>query len=68
MAESFNYISFGNWDCVEGDVDVVTMDRGRMFEYTAPDTGKRLQKLDSKKLFRNAFGMIGYGLGSRGKT
>ena len=47
MAESFNYISFGDWECVEGQVGVVTMGRGRMFEYTPPDTGKRLESLDS---------------------
>lgn len=47
MAESFNYISFGNWEYVEGNVDVVTMGRGRMFEYTPSDTEKRLESLDS---------------------
>lgn len=46
MAENFNYISFGNWENVEGDIDVVTMGRGRMFEYTPPDTEKRLEGLD----------------------
>ncbi|WP_065335277.1 FRG domain-containing protein [Tritonibacter mobilis] len=46
MAESFNYISFGNWEEVEGEVDVVTMLRGRMFEYTPSDTEKRLENLD----------------------
>ena len=47
MAESFNYISFGDWEKVEGNVDVVTMLRGRMFEYTPPDTEKRLEGLAS---------------------
>ena len=47
MAESFNYISFGNWENVEGNVDVVTMLRGRMFEYTPSDIEKRLEGLDS---------------------
>lgn len=47
MVESFNYISFGNWGCVEGNVDVVTMGRGRMFEHTPSDTEKRLESLDS---------------------
>ncbi|GBR00314.1 FRG domain-containing protein [Gluconobacter cerinus] len=47
MAESFNYISFGNWENVEGNVDVVAMGRGRMFEYTPSDTEKRLESLDS---------------------
>lgn len=46
MAESFNYVSFGNWECVEGKVDGITMGRGRMFEYTPPDTEKRLESLD----------------------
>lgn len=47
MAESFNYISFGNWEHVEGTVDVVSMGRGRMFEYTPSDTEKRLESLDN---------------------
>jgi len=47
MAESFNYISFGNWENVEGNVDVVAMGRGRMFEYTPSDIEKRLESLDS---------------------
>lgn len=46
MAESFNYISFGNWENVEGNVDVVAIGRGRMFEYTPSDTEKRLESLD----------------------
>lgn len=46
MAESFNYISFGNWENVEGNVDVVAMGRGRMFEYTPSDIEKRLESLD----------------------
>ncbi|MEP9369802.1 FRG domain-containing protein [Xanthobacter sp. VNH20] len=46
MTESFNYISFGNWENVVGNVDVVTMGRGRMFEYTPSDTEKRLESLD----------------------
>lgn len=46
MAESFNYISYGNWELVEGEVDVVTMYRGRMFEYTPSDIEKRLERLD----------------------
>lgn len=47
MTENFNYISFGSWEYVEGSVDVVTMGRGRMFEYTPSDTEKRLEGLDS---------------------
>lgn len=46
MAASFNYISFGNRDLLEGDVETLSMGRGRMFEYTPADTGKRLEKLD----------------------
>lgn len=47
MAENFNYISFGNWESIEGKIDVFTMGRGRMFEYTPSDTEKRLESLDS---------------------
>ncbi|WP_246669657.1 FRG domain-containing protein [Agrobacterium sp. B1(2019)] len=47
MAESFNYISFGHWGNVEGDIDLIAMGRGRMFEYTPSDTEKRLESLDS---------------------
>ncbi|MHB9835124.1 FRG domain-containing protein [Paraburkholderia terrae] len=45
--ESFNYISFGNWEYIEGNVDRIVMGRGRMFEYTPSDTEKRLENLDS---------------------
>jgi hypothetical protein len=47
MVDSFNYMSFGNWEYVQGNVDIVTMGRGRMFEYTPSDTEKRLESLDS---------------------
>ena len=47
MAEIFNYISFGNWEIVEGNVDDVSMRRGRMFEYTPSDIEKRLEGLDT---------------------
>lgn len=47
MTEHFNYISFGNRANVEGTVDILVMGRGRMFEYTPPDTEKRLEKLDA---------------------
>lgn len=50
MAESFNYISFGNWEVVEGDVDTFKIPRGRMFEYTPSDTEKRLESLDSQAI------------------
>ncbi|WP_448207105.1 FRG domain-containing protein [Azospirillum sp. sgz302134] len=46
MSENYNYIAFGNRDYVEGAVDVVAMSRGRMFEYTPTDIGKRLEGLD----------------------
>ena len=46
MVESFNYISFGNWEGIEGNVDRTIMLRGRMFEYTPSDTAKRLESLD----------------------
>ncbi|WP_217425960.1 FRG domain-containing protein [Pandoraea bronchicola] len=45
--ESFNYISFGNWEYLQRNVDSFTMSRGRMFEYTPSDTEKRLESLDS---------------------
>ncbi|MHC5653700.1 FRG domain-containing protein [Stappia sp. ICDLI1TA098] len=50
MAETFNYISFGNWEYIEGNVDDISMGRGRMFEYTPPDTEKRLESLDGTAL------------------
>jgi hypothetical protein len=45
MSESFNYISFGNWDRVSGAVDTIEMGRGRMFEFTPTDLEKRLENL-----------------------
>ena len=50
MSENFNYISLADWKLLEGDVDEVLMDRRRMFEYTPPDTEKRLESLDDKAL------------------
>lgn len=47
VVENFNYISFGNWENIEGVVDRISMGRGRMFEYTPPDTERRLESLDS---------------------
>lgn len=47
MAENFNYISFGNWKCVEGEIDNISMGQGRMFEYTPSDVEKRLEGFDS---------------------
>lgn len=46
MVESFNYISFGNWEKLEGEVRYLNIPRGRMFEYTPSDTEKRLESLD----------------------
>lgn len=50
MRDNFNYISFGNWDRVQGDGRDITMNRGRMFEYTPADTEKRLEVLDSSAI------------------
>ncbi|MFY0691509.1 MAG: FRG domain-containing protein [Paracoccaceae bacterium] len=50
MADNFNYISFGNWDKVQGEVDDVTLLRGRMFEYTPVDIAKRLEGLDARSV------------------
>jgi hypothetical protein len=47
MVPSFNYISFGNWEYLEGKGNEITMGRGRMFEYTPSDIEKRLESLDS---------------------
>lgn len=44
--ESFNYISFGNWENVEGNADVLTMPRDRVFEYTPSDMEQRLESLN----------------------
>lgn len=46
MVECFNYISFGNREIVDGEVDFVSMAQGRMFEFTPPDIEKRLESLD----------------------
>jgi hypothetical protein len=46
MGDNFNYISFGNWESVEGQVDLITMGRSRMFEYTPSDIEQRLAGLD----------------------
>ena len=50
MPANFNYIAFGNSDYVEGAVDVIEMDRGRMFEYTPIETATRLESLGPKSL------------------
>lgn len=41
--ENFNYISFYNISKVDGNIDSISMELGRMFEYTPPDIEKRLQ-------------------------
>lgn len=46
MSETFNYISIGNRAFVEGPVDLVEMNRGRMFEYTPPELSPALEALD----------------------
>lgn len=45
MAESFNYIAFGNREYIEGSDGDIMMSRGRMFEYTPTDIEKRLEEL-----------------------
>ncbi len=45
MVKSFNYIAFGSWNYFKEHIGVVTMDRWGMFEYTPPDTAKRLESL-----------------------
>jgi hypothetical protein len=47
MSENFNYIAFGNRGLVEGAVDHIEMNRGRMFEYTPTDIAKALEDLDA---------------------
>jgi hypothetical protein len=46
MVENFNYISFNNWEHVEGDIYNICMGKGRMFEYTPSDIEKRLEGFD----------------------
>lgn len=47
MSETFNYIAFGDRNFVQSDVDVIEMNRGRMFEYTPPTIATALESLDS---------------------
>ncbi|WP_246700979.1 FRG domain-containing protein [Rhodopseudomonas sp. BR0M22] len=47
MTKNYNYISFGNWERVDGEGNVISMSRGRMFEYTRPDIEKRLDSLNT---------------------
>jgi hypothetical protein len=50
MAETFNYISFGNRDAIpEGD-GRISMSRGRMFEYTPDAVAAALQGLSDNAL------------------
>jgi hypothetical protein len=46
MAKNFNYISRGDWEAISDSAEGVAMYRERLFEYTPPDTGKRLEGLD----------------------
>jgi hypothetical protein len=48
VSKNFNYIAFGNSDYVEAAV--IEMPRGRMFEYTPTDIGKRLENLGPKSI------------------
>lgn len=50
MSENFNYIAFGNREYVEGDVDHIGMNRGRMFEYTPTDIAKGLEDFDATSI------------------
>ena len=50
MLDNFNYISFGNWERVEGDIDTIQMSLGRILEHTPSDIEKRLEKLDQDAL------------------
>lgn len=45
MPKNFNYISFGNWGYLDGEPAEISMNRGRMFEYTPTDIEKRLEDL-----------------------
>jgi hypothetical protein len=47
MSENFNYIAFGSREYLEGDIDQIDMNRGRMFEYTPSDVAKGLEDLDN---------------------
>lgn len=55
MSDNFNYIAFGNPDCVEATDDPISMNRGRMFEYTPSDLSSALENLeaDSKQFLEN---------------
>lgn len=50
MAETYNYIAFGDREYVAGVPDLVTMARGRMFEYTPPEIERVLAGLDADVL------------------
>ncbi|BCH20963.1 FRG domain-containing protein [Mesorhizobium sp. L-8-3] len=50
MPENFNYISFGNWEYLDGEPAEISMNRGRMFEYTPTDIEKRLEELGSTSI------------------
>lgn len=48
MAESFNYISFGNRDAIPAGGGRISMSRRRMFEYTSDNTRARLESLSAE--------------------
>lgn len=50
MADAFNYISFGNREYIEANIENVEMSRGRVFEYTPPDIATRLEALDQESI------------------
>ncbi|TKV76168.1 FRG domain-containing protein [Rhizobium sp. AU243] len=50
MTENFNYISFGNWEYLDGEDVDISMSRGRMFEYTPTDIEKRLEDFGSSSI------------------
>lgn len=48
MSDNFNYIAFGDPDCVKATDDPISMNRGRMFEYTPSDLASALENLEAK--------------------
>lgn len=50
MAETFNYISFGNRDAIPDADGPISMPRGRMFEYTPDAVAAALQGLSESAL------------------
>jgi FRG domain len=50
MTDTFNYISFGNWNLIEGHIERIRMSRARMFEYTPVELEKSLEALEPDAL------------------